>query len=292
MNLVKYENAKAALAELVAVEDVKEFRDKASAVEMYARLAKDYDMERDAAIARVRAERKCGELLRDMEKSVGGVSPKVVPIQEPEEKPKTLTEMGITRVQSSKWQKLANISETIFDDVIQDRATKVSLAHILKLAKPKTNPAQAVDLTANWLFGRLYAMDRKNITARPLTEHIAGMPEDVRQDADRIVLKLTKWLNEYSPVSNQVPQSTGDSQMVSKKVREKFNLANQAEMITPGECVVCGSAAKPETARTCSSRCVGLLAANSQSIELARKAFDKLQYEAKASNSFLLGKPR
>ena len=72
MNLVKYENAKQALAEYKTVDEVKDFRDKTVAIQAYAKQANDYDLERDASIARVRAERRCGELLNKMDKAKRG----------------------------------------------------------------------------------------------------------------------------------------------------------------------------------------------------------------------------
>lgn len=82
--ITRYSNAKQALAEYKTVDEVKDFRDKALAIEAYAKQANDFELERDAAIARVRAERKCGELLAEMEKrkgarmNGGGVVPAVV----------------------------------------------------------------------------------------------------------------------------------------------------------------------------------------------------------------------
>ena len=215
MDLTKYENAKAALAELVAVEDVREFHNKAVAVEAYARQAKDYQLERDAAIARVRAERRCGELLREMEKSKGGIPPKVVPISEQAQahdvftlsngkpkanrskvRPKTLIEMGISRVQSSKWQRLAKVPEEIFDSVISDPVIRVTGAQILKAAKPESDPSQMTDLTAQWLLGRLISMGRKNIFAKPVQEYINAVPTGLKPEAEQIIQKLKKWVNE------------------------------------------------------------------------------------------------
>jgi len=58
MELVRYDAAKQAIAEYMTVDEVKDFRNKAIAIEAYAKQANDYGLEHDAAIARVRAERR------------------------------------------------------------------------------------------------------------------------------------------------------------------------------------------------------------------------------------------
>jgi hypothetical protein len=60
--------SKQALAELVRIDAAKEIRDKAVAFEVYARQANNVDAERKACGIRLRAERKCGQLLSQMEK--------------------------------------------------------------------------------------------------------------------------------------------------------------------------------------------------------------------------------
>ncbi len=68
--LVRYDAMCRAIAEAHAVE-VKDIRDKAMALETYARLANNTEDERRVAEIRIRAERECGELLRDTEKAQG-----------------------------------------------------------------------------------------------------------------------------------------------------------------------------------------------------------------------------
>ena len=60
--LVRYDAMCRAIAEAHAVDEVKDIRDKARAIEMYARQAQNTEAERQAAEIRFRAERKCGEL--------------------------------------------------------------------------------------------------------------------------------------------------------------------------------------------------------------------------------------
>lgn len=62
-----YETAKNALAECQAVDECKEWADKAAALASYAKQAEDLDLERMAARIRVRALRRAGELLKQVD---------------------------------------------------------------------------------------------------------------------------------------------------------------------------------------------------------------------------------
>ena len=61
-----------AIVEAHRVDEVASIRDKALACEYYARLAKDPQNERLACDIRLRAERKAGQLLREMERAERG----------------------------------------------------------------------------------------------------------------------------------------------------------------------------------------------------------------------------
>lgn len=72
MNLVLYENAKRAVAQLLSVDEVKDGLDKAAAVQEYARRARDTDLEMKAAEYRVYCERRLGEFSASASGSKGG----------------------------------------------------------------------------------------------------------------------------------------------------------------------------------------------------------------------------
>ena len=113
--LIKYDAARRALAAAHRVDEVKAIRDKAEAVRTYAKLAGDVEMQNMACEIRIRAERRAGQLLLDMEKNPGtrgaGRPRKdgtrfTRSMKSTAQKP-TLEEIGVTKDQSSKWQRLA-----------------------------------------------------------------------------------------------------------------------------------------------------------------------------------------
>ncbi len=206
MQLAIYQQAKQALAEYKTVDEVKEFRDKAVAVEAYAKQANDYELEHDAALARVRAERKCGELLRDMEKAKGtdrgGRTSKIDGRRElPSNSPKTLSEMGVTKDQSSKWQKLANIPDDEFEEAVTMAGAKPSTNHLLKEKESQKSDAvkeevKRMDQTALWLWGLLTKMDRDKVFDTSLKDLEDEWTDGMKQKAIGLTTKLREWVNE------------------------------------------------------------------------------------------------
>lgn len=63
-SLVKYDAMCLAIEQAHAVDEVKDIRDRALALQAYARQAQNEELERKAATIRIRAERRAGELLR------------------------------------------------------------------------------------------------------------------------------------------------------------------------------------------------------------------------------------
>lgn len=143
-NLIKYEQARQALAECHRVDEVKDIRDKAEAMAAYARQAKDQDLIQYATEIKVRAERRCGELLASTEKRNGGHAMKARSDYSTEVPP-TLSDMGLTKDESSRYQQLAAMPSEHFETAVataKATAGQVTTAFMLREAQ-KHKPAAA-----------------------------------------------------------------------------------------------------------------------------------------------------
>jgi N6-adenosine-specific RNA methylase IME4 len=124
-DLVRYDAACRAIAEAKSVDEVKDIRDKAAAMQAYARMAKNTDMEADAAEIRLRAERRVGEMIDEQKKTVGlntGSRGRRV-----SEKP-TLANSGVDKNLANKARTLGAMSSKQFEDVVDKTRQAVNRA--------------------------------------------------------------------------------------------------------------------------------------------------------------------
>jgi N6-adenosine-specific RNA methylase IME4 len=134
--LTRYDSMRQAIVEAHSIDDVKEIRDKAEALRQYARQAGE-SLENQNMIAEIklRAERRAGELIGEMPKAKGAA--------EPEWKTRshdvtTLSDLGISKMQSSRFQAVASLPEEIFEaHIIETKAKNMELtsAGMLRVAQ-------------------------------------------------------------------------------------------------------------------------------------------------------------
>jgi N6-adenosine-specific RNA methylase IME4 len=134
--LVRYEAARAALAEASSVDEVKDVRDIAVAMQCYARQAKDHDLIDQATEIRLRAERRLGEMIIAQKKTVGlakGGQPYQTKSTGSSEEPvaPTLASAGIDKKLSARAQKIAAIPESKFETYLA--AAKKQAADALRM---------------------------------------------------------------------------------------------------------------------------------------------------------------
>jgi|1_EtaG_2_1085319.scaffolds.fasta_scaffold16790_2 N6-adenosine-specific RNA methylase IME4 len=131
--LVRYEAARKALAEAHRVDEVKSIRDKAEAMRMYGKQANDTELVNWAAEIKIRAERKCGELLGDMAQR--GERPQG---RRKESHAVTLSDIGLSNKQSSRYQQIAKVPKADFEQHIaevKDKGGELTSAGVRRLVR-------------------------------------------------------------------------------------------------------------------------------------------------------------
>lgn len=156
--LQSMEEAKRLLASATQLQEVQQIRAYASALELLARQARaGQEVQNNAAELKIRAERKAGELLGEMEKnkgaSAGGVkeSPRGR-IVEPRDTTPTLSEIGISKSQSSRWQQIATIPQPAFERHLAERKAagdELTTAGVLRVAKANQNTRAVTSSDSN-----------------------------------------------------------------------------------------------------------------------------------------------
>lgn len=126
MELVKYEAARRALEEACAVDEVKDIRDKAMAMRLYAQQAKDKDLEANACEIRLRAERRLGQMMEAQPKANGAREPGTSRGTTRDiEKPASLADAGIDKNLANRARKFAAIDDEDFEGLIEDTRDSV-----------------------------------------------------------------------------------------------------------------------------------------------------------------------
>lgn len=143
------ERARAHLAEARTLAEVKEVYDKGSAVIEYLKRQRDVglDAQNDAAEIVLAAERRLGEMLADRASAQGRRSDLVTPCYQVDG-PATLADLGISKMQSHRWQTMARVPEDEFQDWVQEtRASEKQLTSgaLFKLGRQQGEKSQNVE---------------------------------------------------------------------------------------------------------------------------------------------------
>lgn len=180
------------------MDEAKDIRDKAVALAAYARQANDTSLERQVHEIRVRAERRTGELLRDMPKAKPRGSNQHKEASRDTTLPKPLSDYGITRDQSSEWQKLANVPEGEFEEGLANPVALPTAANIIAAHEAKTTPPAApkpqVDERALWLWGRLMDFERQGLLSLDPNDLMATMLDHMKETTVTLAPQIAAWL--------------------------------------------------------------------------------------------------
>lgn len=150
-----YEAAKSALAQCQAIDECKEWADKAAALASYARQSEDLELEKMAARIRARAMRRAGELLKQIEPQQGGdrgggrgnqgggVSPMV-------SRKQAMADAGMSVDQGKTALRVASIPERQFTEQVESANPPT----LTELARQGTQKREMPPDPETWLKGR------------------------------------------------------------------------------------------------------------------------------------------
>jgi|GEM_PF-1161018 len=223
--LALYEKARTALSAAHSVDEVKDIRDKAEAMAAYARQAKDKDMILWVTEIKVRAERRAGQMLAEMPKATGGkpyqnhTGHTIVPVE------KTLAELGITKNESSRWQKLSGVSDEKFEHAVaaaKEVAGEVTTAAMMRVARPEPEPEpepEAPDYTE---------LDEAHDTISGLQDALAvatmgEVSDDDKANATALIADLRKQIKTLEATLNAVTISRNTFQTENAEFRKQIN---------------------------------------------------------------------
>lgn len=207
--MVRYDAMCRAIDSAYEVDEVKDIRDKALAFEVYAKQAKNFDAESRACQIRLRAERKVGELLRGREKAKGaaeaGTNRGTTRSDDPTAS-QTLRDLGISKQQSSNWQRLADVPKEEFEAALTDPVQKPTTAGIIRAAAepPPTPPGHVqpfsprptrVEDDAVWICGRLGDFERDGVLKKDPDSVLLTMTAAMLEDVEDYAPKVADWIS-------------------------------------------------------------------------------------------------
>lgn len=227
--LVRYDAMVRAISECERVDEAKEIRDKAIALEAYYRQARNLEAERKAANVRLRAERRAGELLKALARAETpspngrrgndriasndgtqfpspaaatstdrtkqqGRTDAPSPPPPPSPYARTLTETGMSRQQAHRFQALANVPAKEFEAALA-KPEKPTASGIVKRAELKAEPPKPkVKDEALWLWGRLRDFERMGFFTMPPGRILDTMTDAMRSDVLRLAPHVSDFL--------------------------------------------------------------------------------------------------
>ena len=133
----KYEAAKIAIMECNRIDECKDWSDKAQALASYARQSEDTEMEKTAMRIRARAIRRCGELLKEIEKA-SGARTDLKPSAVTDTRSQAAEEAGLSKRQAVTAIRVANVPNEIFTEQIESKTPPT----ITSLAQQGTTPSK------------------------------------------------------------------------------------------------------------------------------------------------------
>jgi hypothetical protein len=215
MELVRYDSMCRAIAECHAVDEVLDVKDKARALEVYAMQVRNIDAERKACDVRLRAERRVGELLKELQRATpqtanptganghedtsnSGTRP---PTPAPSPYAEALQHNGISRQSAHRYQQLAEVPQATFEEALRDPVVKPSTTRIITQAR---DPVPRMSEEALWVWGRARDFERGGYARMDPQRLLDGMTSAMRADMRRIAPAMAEFFGAMSEVQHEL----------------------------------------------------------------------------------------
>lgn len=205
-----YETAKSALAQCQAIDECKDWADKAAALASYARQSEDLELEKMAQRIRARAMRRAGELLKQVESQRGGDRRSDKYQKEGDHllisRSDVAERAGMSEHQQKTAVRVASIPETQFTEQVESDNPPT----LTELARQGTQKRDEVPDPQTWLQGRsaqsfnaiLHMMSTieeyaKEADTWPLSALLSDMNDRERQ-------KVRRWVSVIDAIHDQI----------------------------------------------------------------------------------------
>lgn len=162
--LTRYETAKRALAEARNVDEVKDIRDKAMAMRVYAQQAKDKSLEENAIEIRFRAERRLGQMMEEQPRATGGQPYQSTGFSNnPVGKPIPLAQAGIGKNLAHRARTFSRMPEEEFEGYLKEAKTNFRTSIEKRPALPLIEDLCGVGFILNTIGNDLSKYDSRSI---------------------------------------------------------------------------------------------------------------------------------
>jgi hypothetical protein len=216
--LVRYDAMCSAIAECHRVDEVADIKNKARALELYAAQCKNTDAERRASEVRLRAERRTGELLKELAKATPADAGKAGghakagtsndATRQPTPYADALQRTGISRQSANRYEALANVPKETFEAALREPVKPTTTA-ILEKAKAHAvvrearDPQPRMPADSLWLWGRMNDFERDGYHRKDPAALLEQMTEAMRADVLRIAPLMAEFFGRIKELRHE-----------------------------------------------------------------------------------------
>jgi hypothetical protein len=108
----------------------------------------------------------------------------------------TLSQLGISKDQSSQWQRLAGVPDDQFEAALTDPDRKPSTAGIIASTTPPKPDTIPVSPHALWLWGRLRDFERDGLLTKQAGDILLTMTPAMLDEVHRLAPQVARWLSQ------------------------------------------------------------------------------------------------